>query len=136
VLSLVSITSSIFRIGPKPTAVNAGATKRRVPVGTTFLFKLDESAKVSIVIEHPADGRLSGGRCVKPKRKLAKHKRCMRYVLDGTLRRMGKASANRVAFSGRIGHKRLALGRHRATINATAAGLRGRSRTLSFTIVR
>jgi hypothetical protein len=58
-------------------------------------------------------------------------------VLRGTLQRSGKAGANTVAFSGRLGKRALKPGRYRAVITATdAAHNAGKPVTLSFRIVR
>jgi hypothetical protein len=58
-------------------------------------------------------------------------------VKKGTLtRRSLAAGGRRVAFSGRIGKRRLAPGRYRATLVATAAGLKSKPAKLSFTVVR
>jgi hypothetical protein len=89
---------------------------------------------VQIVIARAAVGRLAVGRCVKPTRRLARHRRCTRFVAVGTLSRHASGGTNAVAFSGRIGRKALVPGSYRATLSlswGTAA-----SRTLRFTIVR
>jgi PKD domain-containing protein len=139
VLSQLSETHKRFRVGRTRTAVSAVAARRkhRAPVGTTFRFTLSEAAVVSIRIERKLAGRVSGGRCVKPTRRLAHKRRCTRYVLVKTLvRRHLRAGANRVAFSGRIGRRALALGSYRAIFTPSAAGRNGRAHALRFTIVR
>jgi hypothetical protein len=130
------MTNRRFRVGPKRTAVTA--RRRRAKVGTTFRFTLSDAATVRIRIDQLKKGRRSGRRCVKPTRRLRRHKTCTRAALKGTLtRRALAAGAHRVAFSGRIGRRRLAAGRYRATLRATGpTGLASASTTLRFTIVR
>ena len=53
------------------------------------------------------------------------------------LRRATVAGRNRVAFSGKVGRKRLKPGRHRATLRAVdAAGNRSAPRRIRFRVVR
>jgi hypothetical protein len=52
------------------------------------------------------------------------------------LTRVGRAGANAVPFSGRIGRKALAPGSYRATLTPSLGGAFGAPRTLSFTVVR
>jgi Tol biopolymer transport system component len=134
-LSKVSMTNRRFRIGRKRTAVTA--RRKRAKAGTTFRFTLSDTATVRIRLEQLKKGRRSGKRCVKPTRKLRRHKPCTRGVLKGTLtRRALTAGAHRVAFSGRIGRRKLARGRHRATLTAIGpTGLKSASTTLAFRIV-
>ena len=55
----------------------------------------------------------------------------------GTLRRTGRAGANRVGFSGRIGRRALRPGRYRLTVHALdTAGNRSATRVARFRIVR
>jgi PKD repeat protein len=136
-LAAVSETHPEFRVGSAPTTLSVKAHKkhRRPPVGTTFLFTLNEDANVSIQIKHSAAGRLAAGKCVKPSKKLNGHKHCTRTVVVGTLVRAGKAGADRVPFSGRLGRAALKPGPYLVTITATAGRLTSTPRTLSFTIV-
>ena len=134
-ITKASATNTTFRVGSKATPIVAART-RRAPVGTRFRFTLSEPAAMNIGIAAAASGRLSGKKCLKPTRKLAKRKRCTRYVTAGVLTRTAKAGANTVAFSGRIGIRKLATGRYRATFVALADGLDSRPRTLGFLVVR
>jgi hypothetical protein len=129
------MTNRRFRIGRKRTAVTA--RRKRAKAGTTFRFTLSDTATVGIRLEQLKKGRRSGKRCVKPTRKLRRHKPCTRGVLKGTLtRRALTVGAHRVAFSGRIGRRKLARGRHRATLTAIGpTGLKSASTTLAFRIV-
>ncbi len=70
-------------------------------------------------------------------RSLRRAQRCTRIVTRGTLTRVSRLGRNSVAFSGRIGSRRLSPGRYQATLVATdAAGNRSSPRTISFTIAR
>jgi CSLREA domain-containing protein len=132
VLTAVSMTNTVFAVGPKATAVAAKARR-----GTTFRYTLSEAATVRIAISRARPGRRKGKRCVKPTRKLRKAKRCTRYLRSGTLTRASKAGKNRVAFSGRIGRRALKPGRYRAVLRAAdAAGKRSLAKTLKFRVVR
>jgi hypothetical protein len=132
-ITAASLSRKVFAVGAAPTALTAKRHKR----GTIIRFSLSEAASVKVAIRRAAVGRRRGARCVKPTAKLRKAKRCTRYVLRGTLQRSGKAGANTVAFSGRLGKRALKPGRYRAVITATdAAHNAGKPVTLSFRIVR
>jgi hypothetical protein len=83
-------------------------------VGTRFRFRLSAAATVTIRIV-----RLRG------------HHRTI-----GKLTRKGHSGANRIAFSGRIRHRKLKPGRYRAVLRATNAAGRSRAVKLRFTVVR
>jgi hypothetical protein len=134
-LTDVSETNSVFRVGREPTPTSAGR-RRRAPVGTSFRFSLDRPASVAIRIARALPGRRSGRRCVKPTRRLARKKRCTRFVRRGTLRRVSGPGANRVAFSGRIGRRALKPGKYRASFVATAFGASSKAKALRFRVVR
>ena len=88
---------------------------------------------MSLKIERKGKGRKKGSKCVAKRRT---GKRCTLYKAKGTLKRSGKAGANTVAFSGRIGKKKLAKGRYRITATATdSAGNKAKKRTVSFRVV-
>lgn len=89
-------------------------------------------------IQRALSGRRSGGRCVKPTRRLRNRGRCTRYVMRATLRRTHRsAGAKQVAFSGRVGSRALAAGSYRLRVTAAAgAGTTSPTRTITFTIAR
>lgn len=136
VVSKLTLLRTRFRVSAKPTATSAAA-RRPTPTGTSFRFTLSERATVRFTIEKVLAGRRSGARCVKPTRKLAKRKRCDRYGAGASLTRRSLATGARsVAFSGRIGRKRLTAGRYRLTVLATdPAGNRSAVRRTTFTVV-
>jgi hypothetical protein len=132
VLSEVRMTRRRFRRGAKPTAISAA--KR----GSAFVFTLSEDARTSIAIARQRPGRRVKGRCVKPTRRNRARKRCKRFVVRGTLTRAQTGQGlNRVPFSGRLGTRKLPLGRYRATLAAVdVAGNRSAPRRVRFRLVR
>jgi hypothetical protein len=132
VISKLRMTRKRFAVAKKRTALSSRRPKR----GSAFLFALSENARTSIAIARALPGRRSGKRCVKPRRKLKR--RCTRYVVRATLTRTKtKQGANKVAFTGRVGKRRLKPGRYRATVGAVdAAGNRAKPKRVSFRIVR
>ena len=132
VLSKVSLSRKRFRAGPKGTPVTVAAKR-----GTTLRFTLSEAATVRIGVQRAGKGRRKGGKCVKPTKALRRAKRCTRFAAVRTLTRKGAAGANRVAFSGRIGKRKLKRGKYRMALRATdAAGNRSAVRRVGFRIVR
>ena len=121
-----------FAVAKKRTAKSARRAKR----GSAFLFTLSEDARTSIAIARALPGRRSGKRCVKPRKGLKR--RCTRYTVVSTLiRTKTKQGVNRIAFSGRIGARKLKPGRYRATVGAVdAAGNRAKARRVTFRVVR
>jgi PKD domain-containing protein len=91
---------------------------RRVPVGTTFGFRLDQAAKVRFAF------------------KRAHH--AARRAKTWTLSFAAHTGANSVRFKGRLSRRlKLGPGRYTLTVTATnAAGRRSQPRKLSFTILR
>ncbi len=114
------------------------SAKRKVPVGTTFAFTLNETASVKLAFAARRAGRRVKGRCVAPSRNNRHRPPCERTVGRGSLAFTGHAGANRISFQGRISpSKTLAPGRYTVVIVATAAdGRHSASSRLSFTIVR
>jgi hypothetical protein len=130
VVSSLKVSPATFRVSAKSTAISA---KKRKPKGTKIKFNLSEAAKVTLRIERKSKGHKKGKKCL-AKRKTGK--RCTIYKAKGTLKRSGKAGSNSVAFSGRVGKKKLAKGRYRVTATATdAAGNKSKKKTATFRIV-
>jgi hypothetical protein len=114
VLTNVRQSHRVWREGDK---LASFARTLRSPVGTTFSFKSNEPARVSLTFKQQLAGR-----------KLPR----------GALSFSAHAGANKVRFEGRISkHKQLKPGRYALIITATnAAGQRSNRATLSFTIVK
>ena len=111
---------------------------KRPPIGTTFRFSVNETARVTLVFEQSLQGRRVSGRCVGVTRRNARRPRCRREVARGSLAMTAEAGARRFAFSGKIGKGMLALGSYAVALTARepANKLHSTTRTLHFTIVR
>jgi hypothetical protein len=131
-----------FRVGSATTPIAAAVLKRRkAPRGTVLSYRLAEPSSVELLIDRKLKGRkvLRKGKatCVAPTRGNAKRRRCTRYKRAGRLTRLGPAGTNKVAFSGRIGRRKLKPGNYRITIQAhDLASNFGKRTRLPFTIVR
>jgi hypothetical protein len=117
VVSAMRFTPPTFRVSARATAITAA---RRAHAGSVLRFSLSQAAKVKIVIQR--------------RKKVG---RSFRWVKAGTItRRGGRAGANKIAFSGRIGRRALASGRYRATLTATGANRRvSKAKRRSFLVV-
>jgi len=132
-ISAASLSARRFRVASAPTAISA-----RAPLGTTFRFTLSAAASVQIAITRSAAGVRSGRRCVTPTRALrrAHARRCLRTLGVGTLARASEAiGADRVPFTGRIGHQALAGASYTATLTARNATGVSKPVTLGFVVV-
>jgi hypothetical protein len=139
VISRFAVTHKRFAVGPVPTAIAAARRskpKKKVVRGTTFTFTLSEQAVTQITITQKLKGHRTSTK--KPCRALRRGQKrnCTRTITLLTLvRKHTGAGANRVAFSGRYGRRRLARGTYTATITATdPAGNRSRPQQLTFTV--
>jgi Tol biopolymer transport system component len=132
VLSKVRLAPRRFRAGARVRP----RTRRRPPTGARLRFTLSEAATVTVRVDALLRGRRVGRRCAKP-RAGKPGRACTRAVRRGTLTLAGKAGANRFAFTGRVARKRLAAGRHRATVRARdAAGNRSGAKKRTFRVLR
>ena len=109
---------------------------KRLPVGTTFRFSLDEPASVTFSFRRRVEGRSVKGRCVARTKHNRRRPRCRRTLQRGSLVFAGHAGEHAVAFQGRISRaRRLAPGGYVLVITAVnPAGQRSRAAHLSFTI--
>jgi virginiamycin B lyase len=125
-----------FVVGRGATPLTGVAARRR-PRGTRFRYVLSEAATASLRIERAIPGRRLRGTCRKPKRG-TKGGPCTRYRAVGTLTRTSKAGANTVAFTGRIGRRKLAPGSYQviATARDDAGNVTGRPPTAKFRVLR
>jgi hypothetical protein len=137
-LSGLTASALLWREGNGLAQLSArGKGRKKLPVGTTFSFKLDRPAQVTFQFTRAVPGRRVGKRCVAQTRKNRHKRRCTRRVVAGALGFSAHAGTNKVRFQGRISRrKKLAPGTYTLIATATAAGLRSRAATLTFTIAR
>jgi WD40-like Beta Propeller Repeat len=135
VLSLFKLSPSVFRVGPRATAISAA--RRKLPIGTTLRYKANEAVTMTFTFARRAAGRRKGSKCVAPRKSLRKHKACTRLVVVGKLTRKSASGSGSLKFSGRIGRRALKPGRYQATAQAKdSGGLKSRQRTARFTVKR
>lgn len=127
VISSASLARRRFRVGASSTPLVAAAA------GTTVRLSLSEASKLAITVERLTKGRRKGSRCSP---RATTGRRCTIAKRSGVLTRSLAAGAGKVAFSGRLGRRKLAVGSYRMTLVATdAAGNRSAKKSLSFSIV-
>ena len=139
ILSSLGQTAKTWREGKLLAHLSSskGKGKKKLPVGTTFSFKLDRPAHVAFTFTKTARGRRVGKRCVAQTHKNKRKHRCRRTVVAGTLGFSAHAGKNKVRFQGLISkRKKLKPGSYKLLVVATASGKRSRTGTLSFTIAR
>ncbi len=114
------------------------SARRRLPVGTTFSFRLNETATVSFAFTQAVPGRSVNHRCLAQTRRNAHRRRCTRAAIRGTLSFTAHSGANKVRFDGRLSRRhKLAPGTYTLAISATdAARQRSTTRQLTFAIAR
>jgi hypothetical protein len=130
-LSDLALDPPLFRVSTAETPV---ARVARVARGTTIRFTLSGTATVTLLFERATVGRRSGGQCVERTKSNAAAKTCILWVEDGTISRAGAGGPNAIAFSGRIGKRRLRAGRHR--VAATAVDSLSRSSETARAVFR
>jgi alpha-tubulin suppressor-like RCC1 family protein len=109
--------------------------EKKLPVGTTFSFKLSEIATVRFAFTDSLSGRKVGKRCLAQTKHNAKQRRCRRTVTVGTLTFTGHARTNKVKFAGRVSKRhKLKPGSYRLVISATTSRKTATAHTLKFTI--
>jgi hypothetical protein len=114
------------------------SAKRKLPIGTTFSFALNERATVRFSFTQQAAGRKVHRKCVALSAKNRRKPRCTRTINAGTLTFTGHPGTNKVRFAGRISRtKKLKPGRYTLRITATnTQGQRSRPQSLTFEIVK
>lgn len=114
----------------------AADRRPRLPVGTTFRFRLNRAADVRLAFSQVIPGRRATARCVAPTRANRNAPRCSRHQARGTLEMAGEPGANAHGFQGRIGGRTLAPGRYRLLVTARADGRASAPASIGFTIAR
>jgi len=134
VVSHLRLVPAVFAVGRRRTA-RAARTHR----GTVIRYTLSKTATVRLIVQRRVGGVRAGhGRCVKRTRRNRRGRRCTRYATVQTIvRRNQRAGRRAVRYSGWVGHSVLRRGRYQLVARATGpAGLRSKSRTARFRIVR
>jgi uncharacterized delta-60 repeat protein len=127
-------TARRWREGTDPSRVSR---KRRPPVGTKFVFTLNESAQVVLSFAQKRSGRRVVRECVAPSQHNRRRPRCSRVLNAGTLAVAGHAGTNTVRFAGRTSRShRLGPGAYTVTITATDSAGRRAVAELTFTVVK
>jgi CSLREA domain-containing protein len=121
--------------GNKQASIGA---KRKLAVGTTFSFQINETATAKFVFTQKLAGRAVDRRCVARTRRNARNPRCTRSVIGGTLAFRAHAGVNKVRFDGRLPrHRKLSPGAYTLVIVAIdTAGRRSPRARLAFKILR
>jgi len=127
---------SVFAVANRSTPLRARTARHHHHKGTVFSFRLDQAATVKVAITRTAHGRFIFHSCHPNSPRFRHQPPCKRTVTLGTLTRIAHAGPNRIAFSGRIGRKRLPPGRYRAVFTAVGPSGKSAAHTLAFKIVR
>jgi streptogramin lyase len=111
--------------------------KRKIPIGTTFSFVLNEPSSVILTFTQRVGGRKVRGSCKAQSKGNRRKPACKRTVTAGTIVLSGHAGLNKIAFQGRIAaSKKLRPGPYALGIVARAAGESSSPAKLRFTIVK
>jgi hypothetical protein len=135
IVSAASETAETWR--ENNTLPHISATKK-LPVGTTFSFTLNEPATVTLRFTQKASGHMVQRKCVAPSAKNGHKPRCTRAIAAGSFTLAGHLGTNRVRFAGRVSHtNKLKPGRYTLQITATnTQGEHSAPQSLTFTIVK
>jgi hypothetical protein len=120
------------------TLAHTSAKKKKIPVGTTFSFALNEGATVTLGFTRQDAGRKVHRACVPASTKNRNKPRCTRAIAAGSFTFSGHPGVNRVRFAGRISPtSKLKPGRYTLQIGATdTQRTHSAPQSLTFTIVR
>jgi hypothetical protein len=111
-------------------------SRKGLPVGTTFLIKLNEGARVTLAFTHTATGRAVNGHCQAQTPQNRRQASCVLAISAGTLAFAAHPGTNQIRFAGRIARgKQLKPGAYALAVTADAAGQHSKPRMLTFTIV-
>ncbi len=129
------VVSDLQQSHPRWRTQSAGG-RSRLPIGTTFRFRLDRPARVRLAFSQAVSGRRDGARCVRTTKLNRKQPRCDRYLARGTLAIAGRAGTNAYGSVGQIGGRTLEPGRYRLLVTASADGETSAAASIGFTIAR
>jgi hypothetical protein len=127
ILDRVALAKSRFAVVPK-------GKKPDATHGSTLSLRLNLAATVTLTFERVRAGRKVKGKCKPGARKGT---RCTLQTPEGKLTRSVPPGTSRIALTGLVGSKRLAVGTHRLTVRAKGAdGRATAAKVLTFTIVK
>jgi DNA-binding beta-propeller fold protein YncE len=135
-ISQLRESNAVFAVGPAATPLTGATTAKRPRRGTTFSFRLDQPATVTITVRTQVPGRRVGRFCKPESPKLRSKRHCIRTITVATITRTGHAGLNKVAFSGRVGRTPLRARPYQAVFVAIDVAGRSAPQTLSFIIVK
>jgi FG-GAP repeat len=136
-ISRVSQSHARWREGSRAAMLSSTRKPHKPPVGTTYLFTLNEAASVSLAFTHQQAGRKLGAKCVAQTRRNRTKHACKRTVTAGVLSFAAHAGLDKISFQGLLAHaKKLPPGSYTLALQATSpSGQRSAPARLSFTIV-
>jgi hypothetical protein len=135
VIQGMTATPKRFATLARTRAVASAKGKKRRG-GTTFHYKLTETARVSVTIQRKLSGRKVGKACKRPTKANAKKRKCVRLKTLGSLVAKGKAGKNKLRFSGKLHGKPLPPGRYLAKATAVdSAGRKSTPRSTPFKVL-
>jgi hypothetical protein len=135
ILSEIAESHRVWREGRKLARISRRTRKH--PVGTTFSFRLNEQATVSLSFTTRVSGRKFGHKCVAAHKTNAKRRRFACTKTAGILTFSGHAGKNSVVFQGRLASgRKLKPGRYTLIIEASNSAGRSAPAGLAFTIVK
>jgi hypothetical protein len=134
-------TAVVLSATPKLTGLSLTPAKLdlppRRPATGRLHFILSIPASVTVTVRRRLDGRLVAGQCVAPSRQNRRARHCTRYLtLRGTIRLAGRAGANHLQLTAKLGTRVLTAGSYQLRAVAVANGRRSAVRSFAFTIVR
>jgi streptogramin lyase len=130
--------AAITRLEVTPRSLRAAAKGPTIAAtGATISYRDSQPARTAFTVLRPKRGVKRAGKCAAPKRgqRIAKAKRCTRYVSVGRFSHADRAGTNRLRFSGRMHGHKLAPGAYRLTARPTFDGLIGTPATTSFKVL-
>jgi hypothetical protein len=107
--------------------------------GTTLSLRLNQTARLTLILTHRVTGRTFHGKCVAQNRRNRHLPSCKRTVVVGAVAVDGHIGRNRVALTRILLHERkLRPGRYTLIITATnrGTGKQSQPQRLSFRVVR
>ncbi|HVR04573.1 MAG TPA: hypothetical protein VMS02_00940, partial [Solirubrobacteraceae bacterium] len=136
--TLTDISQSHARWRESKVHADADPKQKNPTVGTTFSFRLNEPARVTLSFIDHTRGRRVGETCAAQTRVNRHEPACQRAVLAGTISFTGHSGANEVVFHGSISRStKLKPGSYRLVVIATnSSGIRSAPKSLNFTIVK